>query len=266
MAALLAAGAAIWVAVHGVHTSGVAPAWIQAHPWAAAATFAAAGFADGLNPCAFTTLLLFIGAVLAAVGQAAGITDPGTQRRHVWAVCGAYMFGTFALYFGLGLGLLQLAWFRPFAGAHWITRLAGLVAVGLGVLMVREYFLPDTRLRVTMPAGLHGVARRWTRQTTAGAALIGGVLIGLCTIPCGGGMYLATLGLLAAVPERMTSLALLAVYNVAFILPLVLVVLFAASRPALTAVSRWHVRHRGQFKLWLGLVLAGMGLVILALA
>lgn len=245
---------------------GLAASWVQAHPWAAAGVVGAAGFADGLNPCAFTTLLLFIGAVTAAVGQAAGMGDAGARRRHVWAVSGAYMLGIYGLYFGLGLGVLQLAWFRPFAGAHAITRVAGLGAVVLGLLMVREFFVADTRWRVTMPAALHRVARRWTRRTTVGAALVGGVLIGLCTIPCGGGMYLATLGFLAAIPDRLTGSALLAVYNVAFVLPLVLLTAVASARPALLAVARWHVREQARVKLWLGVAVVGLGLAVLALA
>lgn len=243
-----------------------AASWIQAHPLAAAAGAGAAGFLDGLNPCAFSTLLIFIGAVMAAAGQAAGLEDHGARRRHVWRVSGAYMFGYFALYFGLGLGALQLIWFRPFAGAHFITRLAGLTAVVLGILLVREYFIPDTRIRVAMPAALHGAVRRWTRRTTSGAALLGGVIIGLCTIPCGGGMYLATLGALNAVSNRSTAVMLLAVYNLSFVLPLVLVVAAASSRPALTAVSRWHIRHRARFKLILGLAVSGVGLGVLALS
>lgn len=262
---LAVVGLAVVLSWRGVGTAGQAVPWIQEHPWAAAGVVGAAGFADGLNPCAFATLLLFIGAVLAIVGQAAQQATEGARRRYVWTVSGAYMLGTFVLYFGLGLGALQLAWFRPLGSSHFITRAAGLLAVLLGVLMVREFFVPDTRVRVTMPAALHGAARRWTRQTTVGAAFVGGVIIGLCTVPCGGGMYLATLGLLAAVPERATSLALLALYNVAFVLPLALLVLAASSRSVLTAVSRWHVRNRSQFKLYLGLAVAAAGLATIGL-
>lgn len=263
LAALALAGSPLFF-----HTGmgGLAPAWIAAHPWAALAAVSGAGFLDGINPCAITTLLLFLGAVLAAVERAAALPGPGAQRGYVWWVAGAYIGGIFLLYFALGLGFLQLGWLQAFGSAHLVTRVAGLVALALGLLTVREYFFPDTPLRIAMPGALHGTARRWTRQTTAGAALVGGVLIGLCTIPCGGGMYLAVVGLLASLPGQVQGYGLLTAYNVAFVLPLVLIVALASSRPVLQALSRWHIRHRGTVKLVLGLTMIGIALLVLAAA
>jgi hypothetical protein len=37
--------------------------WLEANPLPALGLTTTAGFADGINPCAITTLLLFIGAL-----------------------------------------------------------------------------------------------------------------------------------------------------------------------------------------------------------
>ena len=47
-----------------------AAAWLTEHPFAAVGLAGVTGFADGLNPCAITTLLLFVGALLALVESA----------------------------------------------------------------------------------------------------------------------------------------------------------------------------------------------------
>lgn len=48
-----------------------------------------------------------------------------------------------------------------------------------------------------------------------------GVLVGLCTVPCSGAIYLAVLGLLASQATFPKGLAYLGLYNALFVLPLV---------------------------------------------
>lgn len=72
-------------------------------------------------------------------------------------------------------------------------------------------------------------------------------------------------GVLALLENRGRALVLLLVYNVGFVLPLVLVVLAASSRVSLLRISRWHVRSREAVRLTLGLLVTATGLLALAL-
>ncbi|BDG61142.1 cytochrome c biogenesis CcdA family protein [Caldinitratiruptor microaerophilus] len=225
-----------------------------------------AGFLDGLNPCAITVLILFVGALLTTVGSAVAGGHAQVARLRIWTVAGGYITGVFLLYLLLGLGFLQFAWLAPLSRGHLATRVAGVGAVILGLAMAAEYFYPEGPVRVRTPDSLHGLVRRWTRPASGGAAFVAGVLIGLCTIPCGGGLYLAVGGVLALLENRAGALVLLLVYNVGFVLPLVLVVLAATSRAALLRISRWHVRSREALRLALGLLVTATGLLALALA
>jgi len=236
-----------------------AAAWLSEHPFAAVGLAGVTGFADGLNPCAITTLLLFVGALLALVESATHAGEVRRARLWVWLVAGAYISGIFLLYFTLGTGFVEVTSLRVFGNAHVFTRVAGLFAVLLGIVMVGEFFYPESPIRVTMPAAFHGLARKWGRKTTVGGALVGGVLIGVCTIPCGGAMYLAVATLIATLPSKLYSYTLLLSYNLAFILPLVLVVALASSREMLRGIGRLHVRQRGWVKLGLGIFVAAVG-------
>lgn len=258
--ALLPAAWALWARPNA---SGLGAAWVESHPLTALGLVSGAGFLDGLNPCAITTLLLFVGAVLAALERAAAAADLAGQRRTLWSISGAYMGGMLLLYLALGFGFLQLAWIKALGSGHAITLVAAFGALLMGLLTVREYFIPDTALRIAMPASLHDLARTWSRQTTAGVAMIGGILIGLCTIPCAGGMYLGIAGLLGSLPSRLTGASLLLAYNISFVLPMALVVAAVGSRPALRSLSRWHINSRRQVKLVLGLTMVLIGLFVI---
>lgn len=236
-----------------------AASWLAEHPFSALGLAGVTGFADGLNPCAITTLLLFVGALLALVESASHAGEARRARTTVLMVAGAYIFGIFALYFSLGAGFVEVTSVRALGNTHTVTRLAGLAAVFLGFVMVREFFYPETSLKLTMPARLHGLAKRWGRRTTVGGALVGGVLIGLCTIPCGGAMYLAVAALIGSLTSKTYAYTLLLGYNIAFVLPLVLLVAFAGSREVLRGVGRLHVTHRRRIKPALGLFVMAVG-------
>lgn len=256
---LLAAGA--FLAFRG-GSAAPSAAWLEARPGAAVALAVTVGFADGLNPCAITTLLLFVGALLVFAAQASSRAEPAGAGR-VWPVALSYITGVFLLYFALGAGFLETSQLRVFGNTHLFTRIAGLLAVPLGLVMLAEGLLPGSPLRLAMPAGLHGLARRWGRRTTTGGAFVGGVLIGLCTIPCGGAMYLAVAGVIAALDSKSYGYALLTAYNVAFVAPLALIAAVAGSRQALTRLSRLHITHRGAVKGTLGALVIAIGLFAL---
>lgn len=234
-------------------------AWLETYPLPALALTGVAGFSDGINPCAITTLLLFVGALLAVVERSSNLEDMRQAKRYVWAVAGAYILGIFLLYFLLGVGFIEISGLQLLGNTHLFTRLAGLSAILLGLIMAAEYFYPNSPLKLGMPTGLHRLAHKWGRKTSLGGAFMGGVLIGTCTIPCGGAMYLAVAALIGSLPSKAYGYTLLTWYNLAFVLPLVLLVAVGSSRAVLQKVSRLHVTHRGQVKLGLGLFVIAVG-------
>lgn len=85
-----------------------------------------------------------------------------------------------------------------FGGNHLPTRIAALVAIGLGLGMVRDVLLPDARWKLEAPYALHGRMRDWTRVASPVMLFGGGVLIGPCTVPCSGAVDLGVVALLGA--------------------------------------------------------------------
>ncbi len=230
-----------------------------------------AGFLDGFNPCAFGVLILFATFALGlAARQSLDAAHPGetpnagAASRRVLGLGAFFVLGVLLTYFLLGLGLLTaVASLTDFGGNHLPSRLAALLAIGLGLWMVRDVLLPDAGWKLEAPHALHGRMRDWARTSSPVALFGGGVLIGLCTVPCSGAVYLGVVALLGASGTVGAGLGGLVLYNLAYITPLV-ALLFLASRPGLIRViNRWHLEHAGGTKVVLAIVVLALGFAIL---
>lgn len=223
-------------------------------------TVVVGGLVDGINPCAFTVLLLFVTALTATMQV--GDQNVRALRLRLFSMGGIYIAAVFLTYLALGVGLLTSLDF--FTRQHVPARIGALVAVLLGLWMVKDYFLPDSGWRLQAPARVGQIARQMGKKATIPALITGGFLIGLCTVPCSGAVYLAVLSLLALQPTALLGYGYLLLYNVVFILPLIAILLLAASRPTLNRLAHWNLHHKEWVRLGIGSGVVTMGLLLLA--
>jgi cytochrome c biogenesis protein CcdA len=217
------------------------------------------GLVDGINPCAFTVLLIFITTLFATMQTGSGPTL-GSVRARMVGLGSIYIGAVFFTYLAIGVGVLATS--RVFSQGHISARVAALVALVLGLWMLKDFFLPGWGPRLQAPASVHGLIKQASRRATVPALLVSGVLIGLCTVPCSGAVYLAVLSLLAAQPS--VAYGYLVLYNAMFVAPLVAILLVASSKPALNRLKLWNLAHRQYVRLGLGTLVIAMGLLILA--
>ena len=224
-------------------------------------TVLVAGIADGFNPCAFTVLLLFITSLVAAA-QARDAPSAVSLRGRVIGLGSIYIASVFFTYLALGVGLLAAV--DLFTQRHLPARLGAVLSIALGLWMLKDYFLPEVGLRLEAPAAVGRWARASARRATIPTLVAGGVLIGLCTLPCSGAVYLAVLSLLAAQSSALAGFGYLVLYNALFVLPLGAILLLASARPTLNRLAHWNLHHREWVRLGLGTGVVLMGFVILA--
>lgn len=220
-----------------------------------------AGLLDGINPCAFTVLLLFVTALL-TTAQARNLEGAGPLRARVIGLGSIYIASVFLTYLALGAGLLSTS--ALFTQRHLPARFGAVVAIGLGLWMLKDYFYPELGVRLGAPAAIAGWARASAQRATVPALVGGGVVIGLCTVPCSGAVYLAVLSLLAAQASVLAGFGYLVLYNVLFVLPLVAILILASARPALNRLAHWNLHHKERVRLTIGSGVVAMGLLILA--
>lgn len=219
-----------------------------------------AGVIDGINPCAFTVLLLFITALLGSLQ--AGEHNLGAARTRLLGMGAIYIAAVFLTYLALGVGLLKTLDF--FTRQHAPARIGALIAILFGLWMVKDFFLPDFGWKLQAPGRVGVIARQSAKKATIPALIVGGFLIGLCTVPCSGAVYLGVLSLLALQPTALVGYGYLVLYNVVFILPLVAILIAASARPTLNRLAHWNLHHKEWVRLTLGGGVVAMGLLILA--
>lgn len=178
-----------------------------------------AGLVDGVNPCVITLLVFLLS--VARVG-----------RRALWWGL-AYAAGVFTAYTAVGLGLLQAASLTR--AAPWASgAVEGIAVVSLVAFAVLSLW--DARMAalgrsrsvvLRLPTGLDRVVRRLARTQRHGTlgvatAFVLGALISLLEFVCTGQVYLPTLVYLNQSGSD-GALGLLLWYNLAFVVPLVVV-------------------------------------------
>ena len=205
------------------------------------------GFADGFNPCAFALLVLFATYTLTLVNAVtADGTPTNAARRTLLGAGSLYVGAVWITYFLIGLGLFGfLGWLGQ---DHLVARGASVLALIMALWMLKDVFLPGVGPSMMAPAATHGWMHRAIERGGLAGMLFAGVLVGICTVPCSGAIYLQVIAILGASGGGAVGLALLALYNLAFIAPLVLFLLFVSNRRVLGTLGRWNRQNGGVVK------------------
>jgi len=242
----------------------VASAYILAVPFDTGAfggltvpTVLASGVADGFNPCAFALLVLFATYTLTLVNAVTGDGTPTLDaRRRLLGAGSLYVGAVLVTYFIIGLGLFSfLAWLGR---DHLVSRAAVVIALVMALWMLKDVFLPDVGPSMMAPGGTHGRMQKAMERGGLAGMLIAGVLVGICTVPCSGAIYLDVVAVLHASGGGLTGLALLALYNIAFIVPLLVLLLAVSNRRVLGQLGRWNHANSPWVKVGLAVVVIAM--------
>ena len=212
-----------------------------------------AALIDSVNPCAFSILLLTI-AFLLSIGK---------LRSNVLQIGSAYIAGIFVVYLLIGLGLLQAL--HLFDTPHFMANVGAGLLVLLGVLNVVNVLAPAFPIKLAIPHAAHRRIAVLMEQASVPTAFLLGGLVGLCEFPCTGGPYLMVLGLLHDQTTYFTGVGYLILYNVIFILPLVVILLLASDESLLGKVQAWQEQKRQAMRLGGGGAMVALGLLIFAL-
>jgi len=225
-------------------------------------TVLGAGLIDGLNPCAFATLIFFI----------SYLTLAGRRGREVLLVGLAFTGGVFLAYLAVGLGLSRVLEVFGF-----LARIGGwayiITAVLCGVLAVVSFwdYVKARRgqteeMTLSLPKALRrriNAVIRSGQGTSAymPVAFVTGAVVSLIELACTGQVYLPTIIFVLSVPElRARALLYLVLYNLFFVAPLIVVFVLAYYGTTTAQLTKFVHTHAATIKLGtalLFLVLAG---------
>jgi cytochrome c biogenesis protein CcdA len=103
----------------------------------------------------------------------------------------------------------------------------------------------------------------YARKATLPAAFVLGILAGILGFSCTGGIYISILGLMGRDMTIMAGLPWLILYNLVFVLPLVLVTLLVAYGLSPDRAERWRTENKRTLRVVIGIIMVTLGLVIL---
>ncbi|MDP2921917.1 MAG: metallophosphoesterase [Candidatus Omnitrophota bacterium] len=224
-------------------------------------TVGAAGFLDGINPCAFTTIAFFISFLAFA----------GYRKREMIMAGSFFTLAVFLAYFLIGLGIFRFL--RSISAFSYLTLainiLIGGLAFTLGILSLVDYFrFRKTRdvktsilqLPKSIKNRIHSViggdfrkggkVKRGALLKIAWIAFTSGFMVSILESICTGQVYLPTIAYVLRMPAKHTpALSYLVLYNLAFITPLVIVFILGLFGATSGAFAKFMQKHFGFVKL-----------------
>ena len=189
-------------------------------------TVAFAGLLDGVNPCAFTTIIFFI----------SYLNFLGRSKSDIIIVGTGFTISVFLTYFFVGLGFFKFL--EQLSETFKIVKViifigTAVLALIFGVLSfydfirVRKGRASDMVLQLPdfLKKHIHKTIREKTRMKgILAGALIAGFVVSILELACTGQVYLPTITyMLSTEAMRPRALIFLIMYNIMFIAPLVFV-------------------------------------------
>lgn len=214
-------------------------------------TVIGAGLIDGLNPCAFATLVFLI----------AYLSARERRGRDLLATGAAFTAGVFLAYLGLGLGMLKFLTAFPLLNTlgKWIYGVTMLLCLGLAwgsfgdYLKARQGRLQDMTLK--LPEYLRNLTRKLIREGSGmrNFVLVSfglGFVVSVVELACTGQVYLPTIIFVLGLAEwRARATAALVIYNLMFVVPLIVVFLLAYYGTTSQQLTGWLTRRAAAVKL-----------------
>ncbi len=210
---------------------------------------------DAFNPCAFFVLLFLLSLMI-----------HGRSRARMFVIGGVFVFFSGLLYF-----LFMSAWLNLFlliGGVPMITLAAGLAAVLIGALNVKDYFLFGMGPTLSIPAAarprlferMRGLLARDRWPALLGATVVLALAANSYELLCTAGLPMTYTRILTL--RELSTWAYygyLALYNLVYIVPLLIIV----TAFALTLGARKLSERGGRLlKLLSGLMMLELGLVL----
>ena len=212
---------------------------------------AVTGFLDGIHPCAIAILIFFV-AFLIAMQK---------SFKNIFLLGLVYIFVIYLTYLAVGVGFLS--GIVLFGRHHFFAELGSWLLIIMGVINIKDYFFPELPIHLRMPKVSGKKVKFLLKRATLPAIILAAFLVGLCSVPCSGGIYAAVTALLASKTTYISGLLYLMLYNLMFVMPLLILLIFAANPITLAKIAGFRKKNERLEKLVMGIMMLALGIIIL---
>lgn len=229
---------------------------VDVRAWSLPATTIVLAGLDAFNPCAFFVLLFLLSLLVRS-----------HSRGRMVLIAAIFIVVSGVWYF-----VFMAAWlnvFLWFGELRWMTLAAGVVAVGMAALNIKDFFAPARGPSLSIPEskkpGLFARMRRLARATSLPSALLATVVLAAAAntyeLLCTAGLPMIYTRVLTMAELTVAQYYLyLGLYNLVYVVPLVVITAIFIK----TLGTRKLQEHEGRaLKLLSGLMMLGLGVALL---
>lgn len=207
---------------------------------------------DAINPCEFAVLIILMATVLAT----------GERRKALFSGL-AFASAIYIAYFLMGLGLFCAV--QATQISYIFYRIVAVLAIVIGLWNIKDFFYYGKGPLMEVPRAWRPRMKKLIRSVTSVPGAFGiGLVVSLFLTPCTSGPYICVLGLLAQTTTRLQAIPLLLLYNLIFILPMIIItflVYFGLARPR--GLEEVRKRKLRLIHLIAGLIMIALGIGML---
>lgn len=225
-----------------------------------------AGLIDGLNPCAFATIIFFV----------SYLTISNRKGKEILITGGMFTLGVYLAYFVVGLGL-----YKTLEKLTTVVKPIGLIiniitavlCLIFAILSIMDFFkaragdtgdmalnLPESirkRINKTIREGARATSYYW-------GAFVTGLLISLLEFACTGQMYLPMItSMISMETMRGQGVLWLGLYNLMFIVPLIVIFILAYLGTTSKQLTGFFKEHAAAVKIGLALVYSALAIFLI---
>lgn len=222
-----------------------------------------AGLIDGLNPCAFATLIFFV----------SYLSISGRKGREVLFVGASFTLGVFIAYLTVGLGfyrVLDVLGSLLTQIGRWVYGLTAVMCLTLAVVNLVDFFkvrkggTEDMSLKLpeTLRKRINSTIRKGRNvEAYAAGAFVTGIVVSFLELACTGQIYLPTIIFVSSIPElRLQAVLYLILYNLMFIVPLIVVFFLAYFGTTSNDLVKFLEKHSATIKIAMTVLFLALGL------
>ena len=209
---------------------------------------------DSINPCAIGVLILLVSIMIAF-----------KTKREMLFYGFIYVLAVFVAYVLAGFGILYFLSSIPLFVSEYISIFVGSLIIVAGLIEIKDFFWYGQGITLAIPPERAKQIHEMTKKITLPGVIFLGVFVAGVELPCTGAPYLAILILLSQ-NFNFAAFLMLILYNIIFVLPLIVILLMVNFGFKIQNIKRWKQNNRAYMRLATGVILILLGWLLILIA
>ncbi|MEK6952116.1 MAG: cytochrome c biogenesis protein CcdA, partial [Nanoarchaeota archaeon] len=172
----------------------------------------------------------------------------------------SYIIGIFIAYFGIGIGIFKAVSFSN--SPHFAAKIGALLVLLLGLFNIIAFFTKKKNVSLGIPSSSKQYVVSLIQRASVPAAFLVGLFVGICSFGCTAGIYLSIMSMLFVKANYLQGLFYLFLYNLMFILPLIIILILSANKKVVDRIEKLELAKKDYIKLVAGFLMIILAIII----